>query len=282
MRSYRLVARNYPQSSAAPEALHRRGLLFLKQRRYQRAFHCFQSILDKYPDYGAYVAVVDLEFQTAKALMDGKRSYLFWGTVPGFRDRTAAIEYFRKIIERVPYGDCAPEALMNIAKLGTRAGDATVAVEALERLVDEYGNSPIAPDGLLMLADVYRKRVPGAQYDQKATREAINCYQEFLILFPDSPRLHEAEEGLAEATALWVRGKLGMGDFYYDARQNTKGAKLYYDEVLRLAEEDSPMAQMAAKRIEDIRKGKPGKGSPLDIILGRYRPPAAQLPRVGQ
>jgi outer membrane protein assembly factor BamD len=273
LRCYRTLARDHAQSDEAPAALHRRGMIFFRQNRYRRAFRCLDGILDKYPDYSDYMNVLELEFQVAQSLMEGKRNYLLWGKIPGFRDRTAAREYFKKIVERVPYCNLAPEALLNVAILSLRMREPDSAIEALERLVDEYGDSPVAPEALLLLAKVYRERVPGPSYDQKMTREAINSYQEFLILFPDSPLAPQAEEGLAETTELLAAGKINVGDFYYDDRQNPSGAKPYYEEALQLAPRDSPTAQRAERRLADIREEKPGKGSPLDFIMGRYRSP---------
>jgi outer membrane protein assembly factor BamD len=276
LRTYRQLARRHPLDPEAPAALQRRGLIFLSQRRFQRAFHCFQHILDRYPDYPHYLEVIGLEFQTAERLMRGQRSY-FFGRIPGFRDRAAAIEFFRKIVERAPYSDFAPGALLNIARLGIRTGEMEIAIEALEKLIDEYAASDLAPDALLLLAKVYRDRVVGPNYDQRAVREALNCYQEFLVLFPDSPRAEEAETGLAEAMELRAAGKLGMGNFYYDDRQNPAGALVYYNEVLEIAPE-SRAAERARERIAEIRAGRPGRGSPLDWLLGPYRPATENAP----
>jgi outer membrane protein assembly factor BamD len=271
LRAYRRIARHHPMSPEAPEALQRRGRILLRQNRFQAAFRCFQSILDRYPDYPDYEGVVDLEFQTAECLMVGHRNY-FWGKVPGFKDRTGAIEFFRQIVDRAPYGDRAPHALMNIAHLGLRIGETATTIDALERIIDEYSMSPLAPEALLMLAKVYRDRVPGPAYDQRAVQEALNCYQEFLILFPDSPQAEEAEAGFMEAMELRAAGQLNMGNFYYDRRQNPRAALPYYEEAIKIAPE-SRAADRARERISAIGEGKPGRGTRLDSILGRYRPP---------
>jgi outer membrane protein assembly factor BamD len=271
LRTYGAVIKKFPHSAEAPEALMRRGSLFMGQRRHRRAFHCFQRLLDKYPDSSCYVQTIELEYEMAKSIMDGKRSYLFWGKIPGFRDRTAAIDFFKKIIERVPYGEFVPDALMGVAKLSMRGKDPAAAIVALEKLVDEYGNSPLAPEALLFLAEIYRNSVPGKKYDQKMTREAINCYSEFLMAFPDSPLAPMAEQKLAEATDFLAGGIMSIGDFYYNKRQNPMGAKTYYEKAIKLATADSPTAAEAEKRLMAIEAGKRGKGSPLDPILGAYR-----------
>ncbi|MDR3316898.1 MAG: tetratricopeptide repeat protein [Puniceicoccales bacterium] len=272
-RSYRKLIRKFPTGTEAPMAMERMGSILLEQRRFQPAFQYFQNLLDRYPEYPRYIGIVGLEFQIAERMMRGQRNY-FWGKIPGFKNRTGAIEFFRRVVERAPYGDYAPEALLNIAHLGIRTGEPTISIEALEKLIDGYGNSPQAPDALLLLARIHRDLVPGPDYDQRSANDALNYYQEFLILFPDSPRVDEAEAGLKEVMELRAAGKLSIGNFYYDGRQNPEGAKIYYAETLKIAPENSAAAECARRRLAEIAAEKPGKGTPLDHILGPYKPSA--------
>lgn len=267
--AYRSVNRRFPFSNLAPEALKKRGIVYLKQHRFQSAFNCFQRIVDKYPNYENFLEILQLEFDTAQALMDGKRHY-FWGKIPGFKDRGSALRFFQKIVDQAPYGDIAPKALMNIAHLGMRIREPEKSIEALERVIDEYSNSPFASEAQLLLAKVRRKMVIGPAYDQRATEEAVNCYREFLILYPDSPQVPDAEQGLEEARDLLAASKLNMGNFYYHRRQNPRAALMYYQEVLSIAPE-SQAAKCAQESIARIKSGKRGKGTPLDFILGHYR-----------
>jgi outer membrane protein assembly factor BamD len=208
--------------------------------------------------------------------MRGQRHY-FFGKIPGFRDRSGAIEFLRQVVDRVPYSDYAPLALMDIAHIAIRCREAATAIEALERLVDEYAESSLAPDALLLLAKVYGGRIAGPDYDQRAIREAMNCYQEFLLLYPDHERVPEAEKELARALEMRAEGRLRMGNFYYDDRQSPSSARPYYQEVMRISPE-SEAARKAECRLEEIGEGKPGKGSPVDFIIGRYKSPTEPSP----
>jgi outer membrane protein assembly factor BamD len=264
---YKYLARHHCQDREAPFALERMGEIYLQRHRFQSAFCQFQKILEKYPNYDHYGRVVDREFETAERMMVGQRNY-FLGVVPGFKNREGAIDFFKKIVEQAPYGERAPQALMNIARLGIRLHEPVVTIDALEKIIDGYPHSSLAPDALLLLAQVHRNRVHGPDYDQQATGEAVNCYQQFLVLFPNSPRKNEAETGLQEARELLAASYLHLGDFYYNVRQNSEAASPYYRETLALAA-GSEVGNLAHGRLEAIGQGTPGKGPPLEFLWGK-------------
>jgi outer membrane protein assembly factor BamD len=143
-----------------------------------------------------------------------------------------------------------------------------VAIDALEKIIEEYSFSPLAPDALLLLAKVHRDRVRGPDYDQWTTREAINYFRQFLTLFPLSERRAEAEAGLREAEELLAASYLSLGNFYYDGKQNPSAAIPYYREALTMAA-GSETGNQAHRRLEDIGEGKPGKGSPIDFLFDK-------------
>jgi outer membrane protein assembly factor BamD len=252
-RNYRRVVRNYPASLEAPEALHRSCAVLLKQRRYQAAFQCFEKLFDRYPDYSGYLDAVALQFCAAEQLMHGRRNYIF-GRIPGFKNRAGSIDVFKDIVEIAPYSDLAPLALMNIASIGLRLHELPIAIDALERLTDEYSTSPVAQDALLLLAKVYLDSVPGADYDQRATEMAINYCQEFLILFHDSPRVEEAESLLEKALELRAAGKVSIGNFYCDICKRVDGCRQYYIDAVRVAPKNSVAAEIAKARLSSVSK----------------------------
>jgi outer membrane assembly lipoprotein YfiO len=260
------TARRHRDGPDAPAALHRIGLIQLEQRRFRSAFRRFQRVLDQYPNYPHYREVLELEFSVAERLMRGERSR-FWGKVPGPRDRAGAIEFFRKIAEQAPYGDMAPQALMRIAQLALSEGDPATAIGALEDILDRHGHAEMAQDALLLLAEVHRSRVRGPDHDQKAVRDAVNAYQEFLLLYPNSSQAKAAERGLADARGLLASGHLRMGNFYYDKRRRPEAARPYYDLAIAVAP-NSPAAEQARERLLSMAVERFGNGHHLEWPIG--------------
>lgn len=223
----------------------------MQQRRFQLAFRALQKLLDKYPNYSDFENAIALEFELAQRLAGGERNY-FWGKIPGLRDREFAIRVFQHIVDYAPYSSQAPRALLQIAALGVKTKEPTVAIGALEQLIDEYSATEDAQHAYLFLAEIYRRMCPGPSYDQRAVENAINCFREFLLLYGDSPLVEEAEQQLAEMKNLLAANKLSVGDFYLRQRKDPRAAAIYYDEILTAAP-NSPAALCAQERLDKIQ-----------------------------
>jgi tRNA-specific 2-thiouridylase len=245
------ITHKFPQAAEAPVALEICGEAYINQRRFQLAFRALQKLFDKYPNYPDFENAIALEFQLAQRLADGERNY-FWGKIPGLRDREFAIRVFQHIVDHAPYSPQAPRALLQIATLGVKTKEPTVAIGALEQLIDEYSNTEDAQRAYLLLAQIYRGMSPGTAYDQRAVENSINCFREFLLLYGDSPLVEEAEQKLAEMKNLLAANKLSVGDFYLRNCNSPNAAAIYYEDVIG-AVPDSPAALCAKERLDEIR-----------------------------
>ena len=200
--------------------------------------------------------------------MEGSRGRIFW-VLPGFKQYSAAVSQFEQILENAPYSDLAPFALMNIALLSEKTGDTENAIDALDRLINYYPQSTLAPDAYFNLAQIYADLVKGYAYDQGSTRRAISYYEDFLVLFPNSRYAGEVEANLKKMENLLAKSRLDLGDFFYYYRNNTTAALVFYNEAITI-EPNSDSAEEARLRIEDIEAGvRPvTKGSIIRKLLG--------------
>jgi outer membrane assembly lipoprotein YfiO len=245
------IAHRFPRASEAPAALEICGEAYMNQRRFQLAFRALQKLLDKYPNYPNFESAIVLEFRLAQRLASGERNY-FWGKIPGLRDREFAIRVFQHIVDHAPYSPQAPRALLEIATLGVETKEPSVAIGALEQLIDEYSTTEDAQHAYLLLAQIYRGMSPGPAYDQRAVENAINCFREFLLLYGDSPLIEEAEGKLAAMKNLLAANKLSVGDFYLRNRKSPNAAAIYYEDIVEAAP-NSPAALCAQERLGAIR-----------------------------
>ena len=161
----------------------------------KKSFDTFQEIIDRYPDYEGFEETVARQFEIAEALMQGARGK-FLRIFPGFKNYEKAQEFMEQVYQNAPAGKTAPLALMNLARIAQQEDDNDAAIDALDRLVNNHAQSILAPDAHLRLAGIYASLVKGDMYDQGATLEAINYYEDFLILYPESHLVGEAEKAL--------------------------------------------------------------------------------------
>jgi outer membrane protein assembly factor BamD len=174
--------------------------------------------------------------------------------IPGFKQYGKAIEQYELLVKNAPYSLYAPLALMNIALIAELRKDSELAIDALDRLINDYPQSMLAPDAYYNLADTYASLVNGSEYDQGATREAIRYFEDFLILFPKNQHATSVEKRINEMQTLEAKSRFQLGEFFYLYRSNATAALVFYNETLSLAP-NSDLAKQAEARIADINEG---------------------------
>jgi outer membrane protein assembly factor BamD len=250
MRAYDRVSKRYVNSIYGPEAVYRLARLRLANRQYFKAFDAFQIIVSRYPNTERFNEVIGEQYRIASALMDGARNRT-WGWLPGFRNRDQAILYFEQIIINAPYSDYAPLALMNIARAHQRLGNDFEAIDALDRMINFYPQSILAPDAYLKLAETHASLVDGPEYDQASTREAITYFEDFIILFPSDTNVADAERGLGSMKEVLAESKMTIAEFYFHKRSNFRAARVFYNEAIT-AFPDSAVAERAREELAKI------------------------------
>lgn len=246
---YEDVWDGYPGSSYAGPALYRYGKLNLEKDNYRKAFEAYDRIIRFYPEFENFNLVIADQYEIASALANEKTSR-FIGLIP-FRDYEKAVAYFENIAAAAPYSEYAPLALMNVAKIHLNRGDRLQGIDALDRLVNNYPESNLAPDAYLAIANTYASMVDGPEYDQESTREALNYYRDFMILYPESALVIEGEEGLAKIADTYARSRYSIGRYYYKHRDNNTAAKVFLNEAITISPE-SPTADDARELLAKI------------------------------
>ena len=84
---------------------------------------------------------------------------------------------------------------MALAEIALKDDQDEDAVDALERIVNQYPENYLSEKAYFMLAKFYEDRVAGPQYDQGSTLKALNFYEDYLILFATAPpkSIHESK-----------------------------------------------------------------------------------------
>ncbi len=258
--TYTKVAKKYPNSIYAPEAFYRSGTLRLSRKEYIKAFEDFQSILSQYPNTKRFNDIVGEQYRIASALLEGARNRT-WGWLPGFTARDRGLGYFEIIVANAPYSDYAPLALMNVAKGHHREKNIEEEIDALDRMINNYPQSLLAPDAYLKLAQAHASIVEGPYYDQASTKESISHFEDFMILFPADGSVSAAAKGLDSMKKVLAQSKIKMADFYFYKRDNYVAAKVFYNEAIT-AYPESDVANLAKKRLEEVEAKANGKPAP--------------------
>ncbi len=248
---YERVAKKYPRSELAGEALYHAAQLRLDRGQLHSAFENFQAIVAEHPETSHFNQVIGQQYSIAAALVDGTHNRMFgWIRAP-FTNRSQGIEYAEKVLLNAPHSDYAPLTLIKIAQGQEHVGNPEEAKDALDRLISNYPQSLLVPDAYLRLAQAYASDVQGPAYDQGATKQAITYYEDFTIQFPQDPNVPSAAKGLADMKTVLAQGKLEIGDFYLQKRANFTAARVLYNEAITTYP-NSPVAELARQRLTEV------------------------------
>jgi outer membrane protein assembly factor BamD len=258
IKAYANVAKRYPNSIYAPEAFYRSAKLELARKGYSKAFEDFQQVIGRYPNTKRFNEIIGEQYRIASAMLDGARGRMFFGLLPGFVSREKALEYFETILVNAPFSDYAPLSLMNIARGHQKLKQTEDAMDALDRMINNYPQSLLAPDAYLRLAQAHASLVDGPYYDQASTKESMTYFTDFMLLFPSDPNVAAAEKGLDSMKTMLAESKMKIGDFYFYKRNNFTAARVFYNEAIT-AYPESAVAKRAKLRLDDVEAKASGK-----------------------
>jgi outer membrane protein assembly factor BamD len=143
LRLYAKVIKKYSSSVYAPEAYYHTAQIRWKRHQYFKAFEAFQNIVARYPNVKRFNEIIEDEYEIAATLLNGGRNRL-WGMFPTFTNRERAVQYFEVILADAPYSDYAPLCLMEVARGHQYLGNNEEAIDALDRMVNNYAGSVLA------------------------------------------------------------------------------------------------------------------------------------------
>jgi outer membrane protein assembly factor BamD (BamD/ComL family) len=252
------VITTWPLSDYAPQAVFLLGQVREKKRQDERAFKEYQQLMQKYPKATNTVEVLHREFLICNRFLGGER-FRLWGVIPTFRDMDKTVSLYEQFINNAPYTEEAAQAQMNIGAAREKqkgflndSEPYVQAAKAYETAADRYHDRPaIAAEALYKEGLAYRKQALTAEYDQGAVLQAIASFQEFMTLYPDDPRVTDAEKIIAGLKTEQARGNFQTAQ-YYEVRRHLQSALIYYNEVL-IQDPKSVYASQALERIAALK-----------------------------
>ena len=218
----------------------------------ERAFKEYQILVEKYPKFDGYQEVLQRQYAIANRYLAGQW-FKLWGYIPFFPSMEKTADMYAKLIHSGPYSDIAPQAQLKIGTAREKQKDYPLAVKAYEKAADVYHDqAKIAAEATYRAGKAYYKQAQTGEYDQSAAASAIDTFNNFMVLYPNDPRVPEARTIIAKLRTEQAHGSYEIARFYEQRRQ-WQGALVYYNEVL-VKDADSKYAAIARRRIEALKK----------------------------
>jgi outer membrane protein assembly factor BamD (BamD/ComL family) len=256
LKASRRVVRVWPLSDYSPQAQYLIGRCYEATGKDEKAFQEYQKVIEKQPKIANYSEIEQRQFEIANKYLAGKW-FKLWGYIPIFSSMDKTSDMYEKIVKNGPYSEVAPKAQMNIGAAREKQSNFAMAAKAYETAADRYHDRPqVAADALYRQALAYNKQAQTAEYDQSTAGQAISTFTDFMTLYPNDPRVVDAQKIITSLKTEQARGSFQIAKFY-EKYKRWAGALVYYNEVIVL-DPNSPYAAPARERIDELKKRAQG------------------------
>lgn len=241
----------WPLSDYAPQAQYLVGRCYELQGKDEKAFKEYEKILDKFPKFPNYDDVLQHQYAIANLHLAGKW-FRLWDYIP-YPSVEKTAEMYVKIVKHGPYSDVGPASQLKLGLAREKQKDYPAAVKVYETAADRYHDRPqVAAEAIYREGLAYKSQANKAEYDQSTAGSAITTFSDFMAIYPNDPRVTQAQKLISS-----LRGEQARGSFetarFYERYKKWAGALVYYNEVL-VIDPDSPYAGPARQRIEALKK----------------------------
>ena len=253
------VVRVWPLSDYAPRAQYLVARCYEAQGKEEKAFKAYQTLLEKQPKIANCDEILQRQYQIANKFLAGKW-FKLWGYIPFFPSMAGTAKMYGEIVKTGPYSPVAPQAQLNIGtawekqkSFGLKTPDYPAAIQAYDTAADRYHDqAAVASDAIFRAGQAYQKEAQTPDRDPTNAGHAIAKFTDFIALYPNDPRVSQAQLAIASLKGDQARGKFDIARFY-EKRKRYEGARIYYNEVL-LLDPNSPYATEARQRIDQLKQ----------------------------
>ncbi len=235
----------FPNSKLSAEGVYYAGLAWKEKNDIAKASDSFMKLIDRYPYSDRIKDAVEQEFDIASRFAAGaKIKVLGVSALPGTEK---ALEIYRHIVKNAPFGDFGARAQFQIGEVNKSIGEYLEAQKAFQAVVDEYPTSELVTQARYQIAYCSMQASKQHRYDEQATDRAIQEFEGFKNLSPDSQAAVEADESIKALRAKKAESNFEIASFY-ERQKKWMSAKVYYQEITDQYP-DAPIAPQAQERL---------------------------------
>ncbi|MBM3246271.1 MAG: outer membrane protein assembly factor BamD [Candidatus Omnitrophica bacterium] len=242
---FKKVLKYYPKSFEASESQYYLGLIEEEQDNLYEAYLAYQKVIDKYPFSERIQEIIEREYKLGEKFMEGQRRKALGVALPV---ENPAIEIFNKVIENSTYGPLAAAAQYKLGLVLKGLLRYYEAEEAFNKVISNYPGSEWVEAAKFQIAACRAAVSRSPDYDQWATQEAKEKFEEFVQEHPDAVLSREAEKNIARLREKEAEASFNIGRFY-EKQKEAAAARIYYQRVM----DDYPESRWAVKALERLQ-----------------------------
>ena len=246
-KAFRMLIYNYPDSKLAGSASVMAAKCLFETKYYYSSFLALRTAIRHYP------ASIDLR-EAAKMLFDigsqflagAKREFLGIRFMSGTE---SALQVFEEAFNTDPWGEYGDDSLLGIADTYKDLRRYPEAIDAYNKLIETFPNSPLVASARLQQAKCYDLKSRSWSYDYLSMTKAAETLRE---IKPEAD-VSEQAEALREIIEDRLAHKHYETAHFYQKRKKYLAADIYYRKVMT----EFPNTVWAEKAKADLEKIKP-------------------------
>ncbi|MCX5703906.1 MAG: outer membrane protein assembly factor BamD [Candidatus Omnitrophica bacterium] len=244
-REFKQLLKIFPKSFEASESQYYLGLIEEAQGNLYEAYQAYQKVIEKYPFSERIQEIIEREYKIGEAFMTGVKRKSLGLALPV---ENPAIEIFTKVLENSTYGPKAAVAQYQLGLVLKGLMRYYEAEEAFNKVISNYPNSEWVEPAKFQLASCRAAVSRGSDYDQGATQEAKQQFEEFVKEHPETVLSRDAEKNVNQLREKEAESNYNIGRFY-EKQKAYESAKIYYNDTIN----NYPGSIWAAKALERSR-----------------------------
>lgn len=284
-RTYKSIAKKYPDTSIGEEAWFRMGECYFAMKEYPKAQDAYDKLFADYPSTKYVSDASERMFEIAKIWLEvsdpvaksairtvsdengtaaepapeqNSSPSARYGLIPNFFDPTRPVldtrgrarNALRSIWLNDPTGPLADDALMLTASYYLQKGNFLEADRYFEILREEYPDSPHLEDAFVLGSHVKQMAYQGPYYDGTSLVSAENLKQKTLTLFPNSKDRQQVREDLGRIYLLKAQRAWSNVELW--KRKDNPRAVAIQCMQLMIDYPDTRYAEMARRELQAI------------------------------
>lgn len=254
IREFKKLIKAYPKSAEAADAQYYIGLCEEAKGNYYEAFLAYQRVIDKYPFSDKIQDVIDKEFKIGEMFMAGQKRKAMGVTLPV---ENPAIEIFRKVVDNSTFGPLAAAAQYKLGLVLKSQLFYYEAEEEFNKVIKNYPTSEWAEAARYQIASCRAAVSRSPDYDQWATNEAKQKFEDFVREHPDAVLSRDAEKNIEELNEKEAEATYNTARFY-EKQKAYAAARIYYEDVMNTYSQ-SQWSAKAAERLQILEKSENAK-----------------------
>jgi TolA-binding protein len=242
---FKKILNKYPKSIEAAESQFYLAQIEYDQGNLWGAYQAFQKVIDKYPFSERIADIIEREYNIAEKFASGAKRKALGMTIPV---ENPAIEIFQKVVSNSPYGPLAAKAQYKLGLVYKSLSQFYEAEDAFNKVVVNYPDSEWSAASKFQIASCRASLSRGPSYDQVASKEAKDKFEEFVRANPEAELSKEAEKNIESLSEKEAESNYNTARFY-EKQKNYKSAEIYYNAIV----ESNPKSIWAAKALERLK-----------------------------